>query len=63
MNTQDNFSELETVFGLKILEFLDADPGAGIFSLCDSGSGIRDGQKFGSRIRYKHPGSATLAFR
>jgi hypothetical protein len=25
------------------------------------GSGIRDGKKFGSGIRDKHPGSATLA--
>jgi hypothetical protein len=35
------------LFGVKILKFYDADPG----------SGIRDGK---SRIRDKHPGSATL---
>jgi hypothetical protein len=46
MNNLDNISEsLETIFGVKILLFFDADPGWKIF-----GSGIRD----------KHPGSATL---
>ncbi len=42
----DHFSEsLETVFGLKIVKFFDADP-----DLLNPGSGIR----------YKHPGPATL---
>jgi hypothetical protein len=39
------FESLETIFGLKQLKFFDADPGW---------------NKFGSRIRDKHPGSATL---
>jgi hypothetical protein len=31
MNNLDNFSEsLETIFGVKILKFFDADPGSGI---------------------------------
>jgi hypothetical protein len=37
-----------------------------VFSLpflwLDPGSGIRDGKKSGSGIRYKHPGSATLYY-
>jgi hypothetical protein len=37
--------------GLKILKFFDADP--------DPGSAM---EKFGSGIRDKHPGSATLVF-
>jgi hypothetical protein len=46
-------------FGLKILNFFDADPdpGSGIFLTQDAGSGI---EKFSSGIRDKHPGSATL---
>ncbi len=66
MNIPDNFSESsETVFKAKILELFDADPGSGIFLILDQesriekfGSGI---EKFGSRIRDNHPGSATLA--
>jgi hypothetical protein len=60
MNIPDNFSEsFETVFGLKILKFVDADldPGFGILLTLDLGSGM---EKFGSGIWYKHPGSATL---
>jgi hypothetical protein len=53
MNTADHISEsLETIFGVKILKFFDAD--------------LRDGRnsdpgcpKFGSGFRDKHPGSAT----
>jgi hypothetical protein len=44
---------LKQFFGLKILEFFDADPG--IFFYPRSGM-----EKFGSGIRYKHNGSATL---
>jgi hypothetical protein len=48
MNKPDYISEsLETIFWVKILEFFDADPGC---------------KKFGSGIRDKHPGSATLLF-
>ncbi len=50
MNIPNRFSErLETVLGLKIVQFFDADP--------DPGSGM---EKFGSGIRGKHPGSAAL---
>jgi hypothetical protein len=56
MNIPDHFSEsLVTVFWVKIFKFFDADPG--IRDLLDPGSGMK---KFGSGIRYKHPGSATL---
>jgi hypothetical protein len=53
MNNPDHISKSsETIFLVKILKFLDADPGSGM-------------KKFGSgmekiRIRDKHPGSATL---
>jgi hypothetical protein len=47
MNIQDHSSE-ETVFGLKILKFLEADP---IRNLFDPGSGM---EKFRSGIRHKH---------
>jgi hypothetical protein len=67
INIPDYFSKgLETVFlawkqflKLKILNFFDADPdpGSGIFLTHDPGNGM---QKFGSRIRDKHLGSATL---
>jgi hypothetical protein len=51
MNNQDHISErLETIFGVKILKFFDADPGSGMEK---DGSG--DGKKIGSRIRDKHP--------
>jgi hypothetical protein len=71
MNITDNFSEsLQSVLGLKILKFLDAelDPGSRIRNLFDPGSGIRM-EKFVSGIRIgdprpgiwdKHPGSAPL---
>jgi hypothetical protein len=46
MNNPDHISEsLETVFGVKILKFFEADPRSGLEKI-----GIRD----------KHPGSATL---
>jgi hypothetical protein len=56
----DHFSEsLETIFGLKIIYILDADPdpGSGIFLTVDLGSGM---EKFGPGSRDTHPGSATL---
>jgi hypothetical protein len=46
MNNLDHISEsLATIFWIKILKFLDADPGYGMEK---------------NRIRDKHPGSATL---
>jgi hypothetical protein len=46
MNNPDHISEsLKTIFKVKILKFCKADPGW---------------EKFGSGIRNKHPGSATL---
>jgi hypothetical protein len=44
-------------FGVKILKFFDADPGSGLETVR-----IRDPgwKKVGSRIRDKHPGSATM---
>jgi hypothetical protein len=46
MNNPDHISQsLETNFWVKILKFSDPDPGW---------------KKFGSGIRDKHPGSATL---
>ncbi len=51
------------LFGLIILKFFYADPypdpGSGILSTVDPGSGIQD-EKFESGILDKHPGSATL---
>jgi hypothetical protein len=58
MNIPDNISEnLETVFWVKILKLFDADadPLSGIFLTLDPGW-----EKFGSGIRDKHPGSATV---
>jgi hypothetical protein len=56
MNNPDHISEsLETIFWVKILKFFDADPGFEKEEIR-----IRDGKKFGSRIRKKHTGSATL---
>jgi hypothetical protein len=50
MNNPDHISEsLETIFGVKILAYFDADPGSGMGKIR-----IRDP---GSRIR---PGSSTL---
>jgi hypothetical protein len=61
MNIPDHISKsLETIFlWLKILKFfvVNSDPGSGIFLTLDLGSGM---EKFGSGIRNKHPGSATL---
>ncbi len=46
MNNPDHIYEsLENFFGVKILKFFDSDPGW---------------KKFGSGVRDKHPGSATL---
>jgi hypothetical protein len=46
MNNPDHISQsLETIFFIKILKFFNADPGSGMEK---------------SRIRDKHPGSATL---
>ncbi len=51
MNNPDHISEsLETIFWVKILKFVDADPGRKKF-----GSGIWDGKKFGSRINIPDP--------
>jgi hypothetical protein len=50
VNISDHISEsLETIFGLEMLKFFDADPvpGSGIRDLVIPGSGIRDG-KIGS---------------
>jgi hypothetical protein len=53
MNNPDHiFESLETTFGVKILKFFAADPGSGMEKF---GSGMEK-----SRIRDKHPGSATL---
>jgi hypothetical protein len=62
MNNPDHISEsLETNFWVKILKLFDADPGSRIWSGMEK-IWIRDpGWKtFGSGIRDKHPGSATL---
>jgi hypothetical protein len=41
MNVLNHISEsLESIFGLKILKFFDADPGSGILLTLDPGSGI-----------------------
>jgi hypothetical protein len=46
MNNPEHISEsLETIFGVKIRKFFDADLGSGMEKI---------------RIRDKHPGSATL---
>jgi hypothetical protein len=57
-NNPDHISEsLDTIFWVKILKFFEADPESGIRDGKNSDHGWK---KFGSRIRYKHPGSATL---
>jgi hypothetical protein len=54
MNSLDHISEcLVAIFWVKIVKFLDADPGSGMEKI---GIQIRD-QGFG--IWDKHPGSAT----
>ncbi len=54
----DHISEsLETIFCVKILKFFDADPGSGTEKIRIRYPGWK---KFGSGIRDKHPGSATL---
>jgi hypothetical protein len=41
MNIPDHISEsLETIFGVKILKFFDADADSGIFLTLDPGSGM-----------------------
>jgi hypothetical protein len=54
---------------VKILKFFDANPGSGMEKNSDPGFGIENirirdpgWKKFGSGIRDKHPGSATLVF-
>jgi hypothetical protein len=54
MNIPDHIFES---FGLKILKFCYGGSGSGIRNLFDPGSGM---ERFGSGIRYKHSGSATL---
>jgi hypothetical protein len=45
MNIPDHISEsLETIFGVKLLKFFDADADPGSGNLFDPGSGIRDGK-------------------
>jgi hypothetical protein len=61
MNNPDHiFESLETFFLVKILKFFDADLRSGILKgdSSDPGSGMEK-----SRIRDKHPGSATLDLR
>jgi hypothetical protein len=56
MNILHHISEsLETIIWVKILKFFDADPDPGIFLTLDPGW-----KKFGSGIRDKHSGYATL---
>jgi hypothetical protein len=43
---------LKKIFGLKILEFFDADPGSGIFLALDLGSRT---EKFGYGINISDP--------
>ncbi len=60
MNNADHISEsLETIFWVNLLKFFDAYPGSGIR---DGKIWIRDPgwKKFGSGIRDKHHGFATL---
>jgi hypothetical protein len=63
MNIPDHISEsLGYNFFFKNIKFFDADPDLTpeIFSTLDQGSGMK---QFGSGIRDKHPGSATLLYR
>jgi hypothetical protein len=58
MNIPDHFSEsLDSFVRLTILKFFDTDPVWDLFDTINQGSAM---EKFGSGIRYKHPGSATL---
>ncbi len=58
MNIPDQIPRAQKqFFGLKILEFFDADPGTGIFLTLDPG--LKNLEP-GSAIRDKHAGSATL---
>jgi hypothetical protein len=59
MNIPDHISEsLETIFGLQIFQFFnaDTDTGSGIFLTLDPGAGM---EKFRSGIWDDQPGSAT----
>jgi hypothetical protein len=58
MNNPDHISEsLETIFWVKILKFIDADPGTWMEKIrIRDRYGIRDGK---IRIWYKHPVYAT----
>jgi hypothetical protein len=53
MNNPDHISELKTIFRIKILKLFDVDPGSAGWKKFGSGM-------VKSRIRDKHPGSATL---
>jgi hypothetical protein len=58
MNIPDHISESLETIGLKYLNFyVDTVPGSAIFCTLDPGSTI---EKFGSGIRMKHLGFATL---
>jgi hypothetical protein len=62
MKILDHISaSLETIFWVKILQFVDADsdPDPGSGNLFDPISGM---EKFGSGNQNKHPGSATLPY-
>jgi hypothetical protein len=52
---------LETIFGLKIVKFFDADPGSGIFFILESG--IRDGKIRirDGKIRIRDPGCYPIS--
>jgi hypothetical protein len=58
MNIPYHFSE--SILGLKIFKFFDADPGSGIFLALDPGSGI---EKFGSGTtsRFRNTGLVILS--
>ncbi len=63
MNNPDHISEsLETICWVIILKFFDADTGSGMekFRIRDGKNFGSEMEKFGSEIRDKHPGSATL---
>jgi hypothetical protein len=55
-------SAWKQVFRLKIVKFFDADSdlGSAIFLTLDPGSGM---EKFGSGVRDKNPGSATVCLK
>jgi hypothetical protein len=60
MDNPDHISEsLKIIFWVETLKIFYADPGSEMEKKKKLGSG----KKFGSRIRDKHPGSATLGRR